>query len=116
MVGLKKRKPTVWVVILCEIVQSETEYHVLESVLRLCSSLHGAEQYVKEPWTAPFSWYRVERRLVDDSTNDARAVRYYSHNGRPQKAAQERRAIFHFKRFAESKAAWTAKTKKTISR
>jgi hypothetical protein len=94
---MAKRKKAIWVVVICEI--GDSSHHVIETISHVASSLRLAETNLREGWTAPFSWYRVERRLVDDSDSDPREVRYYSHKGRALKAAPEKRAIASFARF-----------------
>ena len=98
---MAKRKKPVWIVVICEI--TSTDNRVEETILHVASSLRAAEAEVKRGWTAPFAWYRVERRLLDDTDSDPREVRYYSHKGRPQNTAPEKRAIFHFERFLKSR-------------
>jgi hypothetical protein len=96
---MAKRKKSVWVVVLCEI--ADPAGCVWENVKIVASSLKAAEAEVVRGWTAPFSWYRVERRLIDDTDTDPREVRFYSHKGRPQKSAPERRALFYFRQFVQ---------------
>lgn len=103
---MKKRKQSVWVVIICEI--GGPEDRIVETVKIDASSLRAAEAEVKRGWTAPFPWYMVERRLLDDTDTDPREVLFYSHKGRPQKRAPMARAQFHFRQFQKSYSKWAA--------
>lgn len=96
---MAKPKKSVWVVVICEMTESGVP---IATIRRVTSSLRLAEAEVKSGYTAPFSWYEVEERFVDDTDSDPRAVRVYSHKCRRLKNAPKKLASFYLKRFLKS--------------
>jgi hypothetical protein len=104
-----RKKPTVWVVMHYEIFPGEkvdsVQFHV-------ASSLPAAERYVRQRGVEPFSWWQVHAYIVDhDHFWDEAPPKYYSHTGRPLKAAPLRRALSAYRR-AHNKDRKTTRARK----
>ncbi len=63
----------------------EAEAVVDEMVSHVASSLRAAAGYVRVVQGMPFSWWKIQRRMVDETDSDADdrpETRIYSHNGK----------------------------------
>jgi hypothetical protein len=89
---MNKEHNCVWVVIHCEYMQrgrrpSQTVAPLVdEMVFHVASSLRAAEKYIADRGVAPYSWWKIERRVIDEADFDAddRPQRHeYNYKGKP---------------------------------
>ena len=103
---MSKRKSSVWVVIHCEYFQrrSKPDSKVLpvtdEMVFHVAGSRRAAERRIQATFVIAHSWWKIERRVVDEPDSDADdspETYFYNHRGKPQSSAPHSTALRLFK-------------------
>lgn len=82
---------TIWLVVHCELVRVQKKMIVDEAVFHAFSSLRRAERFVKAGKVEPFSWWKV-LRLELDNTSASEIAFYYNHKGKAVKSAPFKQA------------------------
>ena len=102
---MSKERANVWVVIHCEYMQrgakAEDGAFVDEMVFHVAGSLRAAAKYVRVVKGMPFSWWKIQRRVIDETDFDADdrpETRIYSHNGKLLKSEPHATAMRAFKK------------------
>ena len=101
----KKSKPAVWVIIHCEIFEAG---FYDEMIFHLASSQRNAERYLAEHAMVLYSWWRVERHLLDSDDYPEPAISYYSNKGKSVKSVPQERAWAAYERWKAKSAEWKA--------
>ncbi len=110
----RKQADGLWVVIHCEIMQFGSDPVVDEMVFHVSSSQRKAERYVKEGGVMPYSWWRVQRFVADETSEEDLSL-FYDHKGGRIDSPPSKKAITIFKRMRKSEES-VAKKRKTAKR
>jgi hypothetical protein len=89
------RKSIVWVVVHCELMGPTEAPHIDEMVFHVASLLAAAERYLRRLFVAPYSWWMVERRVVDEADTDADDSpqrQYFNYRGQPRQSPPHKAA------------------------
>lgn len=99
------RKQIVWVVIHCEFMQRGNKpssgLFIDEMVYHVAGSLGDAERFIRARGVMPYSWWKIERRVVDESNvdaDDSPERHFYNHNGKPCKREPQLAAMRAFRK------------------
>jgi hypothetical protein len=101
-------KSSVWVVIHCEYMQRGDKPCknplIDEMVFHVAGALRAAEKYIKERGVSPYSWWKVERRLIDEPDSDADdrpETHHYNYKGKPYTSAHGKAALRAYHKWQE---------------
>ncbi len=109
---MSKHKRVVWVVIHCEFMPAphdpDSRPIIDEMVFHVSGSFRAAGLYVKSRTEmAPYGWWKVERRVVDEEdfeADDQPEVRYFNSRGQSRKKAPQVAALRAYDKWQEEEA------------
>ncbi len=97
---------SVWVVLHCEYMRDPKHRVIDEMVFHVASSPRTAERFIKSRWVSPYSWWEVQRRLLDVADDDVVPKKhFYNHRGQPRKLPPQKQAFRAYEHWWEQQPA-----------
>jgi hypothetical protein len=96
------------VVIHCEFFPRSDGPIIDEMVFQVAGSLRAAERYIRHAQGMPYSWWKVEHRVVDEEDydkNGSPARHFYNHKGLLRKKEPHSSAMRAFEKWQQQEAA-----------